>query len=132
LSECRTYVTMHRVRVCARRWVSVVAISTLLLPGIAAAAASAHALEHATAGALSPDLAALATHGHGHPAATPEHDHGATFGAGKPAFVAPVAVIALLPVAARTTDPAPLRPTVPRSRGSGDDLLLRLSCVLLL
>jgi hypothetical protein len=123
---------MHLVGLRTRIATTVLVASALLLPRAVALATTLHALEHGQAPAASHDLVSLASHGHTHPVATQPHDHGATFGAAKPTISPPAWVGVLVEVVAATTQQSTLRATEPRSRGSGGELVLTLSCVLLL
>jgi hypothetical protein len=104
----------------------------LLLPSFVAVVMGLHRLEHHVAPAVGLDVVALVAHGHTHPVRTPPHDHRATFGAAKPTISPPALVGVLSQIVTTTSQRSTFKATEPRSRGSGGELVLTLSCVLLL
>ena len=120
------------MRSTARLGLSSALVLAMLLPIVLAAGSAIHAIDHDAVGGISREVAALAAHGHTHPVVTPAHDHGAPLPAATAPLAEPAFAGTVLVARAAETESAGLRAASPRSRGSGDDLLLRLSCVLLL
>lgn len=128
---------MPAVRSVARSGLSTCVLLAILLPTGVAAGTALHAMEHRAAAEEEvplDEVAALAAHGHTHAAVTPPHEHGAPPpAAGAAPLVEPLsAETALVAPTLLDLHATSLRAPSPRSRGSGGDLLLRLSCVLLL